>query len=226
MSMLALIPARAGSKGIPQKNIMDLHGKPLIAWTIEAAKGASGVDRVVVTTENPEIADISRSWGAEVPFLRPAELSGDDTPGIEPVIHAISLLPNFDWILLLQPTSPLRTAQDIEAIVELVEGRNAPSAVSLCEASSNPYWTYLVDTTDHLTPVVSVPLAARRQDLPAAYTLNGALYLAKRDWLLENRTFVTAETVGYVMPVERSVDIDSPLDWKWAEFLMEASDHG
>lgn len=226
MSMLALIPARAGSKGIPRKNTVDLHGKPLIAWTIEAAKGASGVDRVVVTTDDPEIAAISRSWGAEVPFLRPAELSGDDTPGIEPVIHAISLLPNYDWILLLQPTSPLRTAQDIEAIVELAEDRNAPSAVSVCEASSHPYWAYFVDTSDHLTPLVSVPLPARRQDLPCAYTLNGALYLAKRDWLLENRTFVTAETVGYVMPLQRSVDIDTPLDWKWAEFLMEASDHG
>jgi N-acylneuraminate cytidylyltransferase len=226
MSMLALIPARAGSKGIPRKNIGNLHGKPLVAWTIEAAQGASGVDRVVVTTEDPEIADISRSWGAEVPFLRPVELSGDDTPGIEPVIHAISLLPDFDWVLLLQPTSPLRTAQDIDAIVELVKGRNAPSAVSVCEASSNPYWTYLVDTSDHLTPLVSAPLPTRRQDLPAAYSLNGALYLAKRDWLLENRTFVTAETLGYVMPVERSVDIDSPLDWKWAEFLMKEQGHG
>jgi N-acylneuraminate cytidylyltransferase len=148
------------------------------------------------------------------------------TPGIEPVLHAISLLSHFDWILLLQPTSPLRTAQDIDAIAELAESRNAPAAVSVCEASSNPYWTYLVDTTDHLTPLVSAPLPARRQELPAAYALNGALYLAKRDWLLENRTFVTAETLGYVMPLERSVDIDTPLDWKWAEFLMEASDHG
>jgi N-acylneuraminate cytidylyltransferase len=113
MSLLALIPARGDSKEIPRKNIKEFCGKPLIAWAIEAAQKASGIDRIVLSTEDHEIAEVAQKWGAEVPFMRPAELAGDDTPGIEPVLHALEQLPTFDEVLLLQPTSPLRTAEDI-----------------------------------------------------------------------------------------------------------------
>src|SRR5690349_11475180 len=112
MPVLGLIPARGGSKGIPRKNIKPIAGKPLIAWTIEAALAARGLDGVVVTTEDPEIAEVARAYGAEVPFLRPMELAADETPGIDPVLHALDMLPGFDAVLLLQPTSPLRTAAD------------------------------------------------------------------------------------------------------------------
>ena len=226
MSVLGLIPARGGSKGIPRKNILDFNGRPLIVCTIEAAKDAECISRVVVSTEDEEVANISRAWGADVPFMRPVGLASDDTAGIEPVLHALSILPKFDWILVLQPTSPLRTAQDIEAVMNLAETKNASSVVSVCEASTHPYWTYQRDTEEHLSPLVSSPSIYRRQDLPPAYALNGALYLARCDWLLQSRTFMSPETLGYVMPIERSVDIDSPLDWKWAEFLMKEQDHG
>ncbi len=225
MSVLALIPARGGSKGIPRKNIRNFHGKPLIAWTIEAAKDATCISRVVVSTDDPEIAGISRSWGVDVPFLRPSVLANDETAGIEPVLHALAVLPHFDWVLLLQPTSPLRTAQDIEDIINLAQVRGASSAVSVCQASTHPSWTYLRDDEGHLIPFDSIPSPPRRQDLVPAYALNGALYLARSEWLLQRRSFVATETLGYVMPIERSVDIDSPLDWKLAEFLMKDRNH-
>jgi N-acylneuraminate cytidylyltransferase len=129
MKLLALIPARGGSKGVPRKNIKLLNGKPLVAWTIDAAKQATCINKIVVTTEDKEIAAIAQQLGAEVPFMRPAELAADDTPGIAPVLHAIELLPEFDWVLLLQPTSPLRSVIDIEGIVNLCLERAAPAAV-------------------------------------------------------------------------------------------------
>jgi len=226
MSLIALIPARGGSKGIPRKNIREFCGKPLIAWSIEAALRVAGVDRVIVSTDDQEIADISLTYGAEVPFVRPDEIATDETPGIEPVLHAISTLPHFDWILVLQPTSPLRTSKDIEGIVNFAKLKNFNSAVSVVEASNHPHWTYLRDNSGTLLSMTSGAPATRRQELPPAFTLNGALYLARSDWLLEKRTFVSKETFGYVMPQERSVDIDSGLDWKWAEFLMRMRDHG
>lgn len=142
MNLLTCIPARGGSKGIPRKNIRPLAGKPLIGWTIDAAKQAACVNRIVVSTEDEEIATVARALGAEVPFMRPEELAADDTPGIEPVLHAIAQLPGFDWLLLLQPTSPLRTAADIEGIVDFCHSQQAPAAVSICEVAKHPYWMY------------------------------------------------------------------------------------
>lgn len=187
---------------------------------------AAGVDRVIVSTDDEEIANISLTYGAEVPFLRPDRFATDETPGIDPVLHAISILPQFDWILVLQPTSPLRTPKDIEGIVNSAKFKNVNSAVSITEALNHPQWTYLRDDSGTLFSMTPGVPAARRQELPPAFTLNGALYLARTDWLLEKRTFVSNETFGYVMPRERSVDIDSWLDWKWAEFLMRMRDHG
>lgn len=140
MNLVALIPARGGSKGIPRKNIKPLAGKPLIGWTIDAAKQAACVHRLIVSTEDEAIASVARSFGAEVPFMRPVELTADDTPGIAPVLHALEQLPDVDRLLLLQPTSPLRSVADIEGIVEFCLARGAPSAVSVCEASKHPYW--------------------------------------------------------------------------------------
>jgi N-acylneuraminate cytidylyltransferase len=223
MKLLALIPARGGSKGIPRKNIKPLAGKPLLGWTIDVARQAGSIDRIIVSTEDEEIASIARDLGAEVPFMRPAALSADDTPGIEPVIHALEQLPEVDWLLLLQPTSPLRAVADIEGIVQLCFERDAPSAVSVTVVDKHPYWMYHCGEQDRLDPVIPDQPAntRRRQDLPPAYTLNGALYLARRDWLLEHRRFVGPDTLGYVMPPERSVDLDTPRDWDWVEFLIE-----
>jgi CMP-N,N'-diacetyllegionaminic acid synthase len=221
VSVLALIPARGGSKGIPRKNIKSLAGKPLIGWTIDAAKQASCVDRIVVTTDDVEIAAVARGLGAEVPFMRPAELAADETPGIAPVLHALKQLPDFEWVLVLQPTSPLRTYSDIEAIWQLCQSSVTPSAVSITEVLKHPYWMYVQDDQGKLQPFIPVRSdITRRQDLPAAYALNGALYLAKTEWLLQQGGFIGPETIGYVMPPERSADLDTEHDWRWVEFLI------
>lgn len=222
MALLTLISARGGSKGIPRKNIKPLMGKPLIGWSIEAAKRASFIDRIVVSTDDAEIASVAREFGADVPFMRPAALAADDTPGIAPVLHAISQLPHYDWVLLLQPTSPLRSAADIDGIWQLCQDQVAPSAVSVCEVEKNPYWMYQCNAAQRLEPFIEGRLdVTRRQDLPPAFALNGALYLARTDWLLDRQCFVGPETLGYIMPPERSVDLDTPQDWRWVEFLIE-----
>lgn len=222
MSILAVIPARGGSKGIPRKNIKPLASKPLIGWSIEAAKQSSCLDRIIVSTEDEEIASVARNLGADVPFMRPAELAVDDTPGIDPVLHAISHLPDCDWVLLLQPTSPLRSAEDIDGIWQFCQERGALSAVSVCEVEKHPYWMYQLNAAQRLAPFIKGrPDVTRRQDLAPAYALNGAMYLAKIEWLLKQASFVGPETLGYVMPLERSVDLDTPQDWRWVEFLIE-----
>jgi CMP-N,N'-diacetyllegionaminic acid synthase len=222
VSLLAIIPARGGSKGIPRKNIKPLAGKPLIAWTIYAVKQTSCVDRLVVSTEDEEIASVARGLGADVPFMRPAELAADETPGIAPVMHAIEQLPEYDWVLLLQPTSPLRSAEDIDGIWQFCQERGAPSAVSVCEVGKHPYWMYQCDAAQRLEPFIKGrPDVTRRQDLPPAYAMNGALYLARTEWFLKQGSFIGPETLGHVMPPERSVDLDTPQDWCWVEFLIE-----
>ena len=221
MTLLALIPARGGSKGIPRKNIRVFCGKPLLQWSIDAALAAACVDQVVVSTEDPEIAEVAKAGGAEVPFLRPADLATDTAPGIAPVLHALELLPHVSDVLLLQPTSPLRTSGDIEAIVALRQQAGRESAVSLTPSAKHPAWMYSLTQDQRLEPLLQLDGAHCRQQLPLAYALNGALYLASRASLLRENSFIQEDTVGYVMSAERSVDIDTPLDWQWAEFLTE-----
>ena len=221
MTLLALIPARGDSKGIPRKNIRPLCGKPLLHWTIGAALASACVDHVIVSTEDPEIAEVAKAGGAEVPFLRPADLATDTAPGIAPVLHALEQLPHVSDVLLLQPTSPLRTSADIEAIVALRQQAGRKSAVSLMPSAKHPAWMYSLGQDQRLEPLLPLNGVHCRQELTPAYVLNGALYLASRDFLLEEEAFISPDTVGYVMPSERSVDIDTPLDWQWAEFLLE-----
>jgi CMP-N-acetylneuraminic acid synthetase len=220
MKVLGLIPARGGSKGIPRKNVRTIAGKPLIAWTIEAALRSSGLAKVIVSTDDDEIAAAARAVGAEVPFRRPAELAADNTPGVEPVLHAIDQLPEHDAVLLLQPTSPLRTAGDIDALLAVAERTGAPSIVSVCEPDHHPAWMYRLGDGAVLEPLMPSPVVARRQDLPTAYALNGAMYFAHCNWLRLNRAFLGPETVGHPMPPERSVDIDTWFDWRLAEMLL------
>jgi CMP-N,N'-diacetyllegionaminic acid synthase len=221
MSLLALIPARGGSKGIPRKSIRPFCGKPLLQWTIDVALAAPSVDRVVVSTDDTEIADVARAGGADVPFLRPPELASDTAPGIAPVLHALQHLPEVSDVLLLQPTSPLRVVEDVEAIVALRRQAGREAAVSVTLSSKHPAWMFLLTQEQQLEPLLQSPQVACRQQLQSPYVLNGALYLASRQFLEREGSFLTAETLGHVMPPERSVDIDSPLDWQWGEFLMQ-----
>lgn len=220
-SVLAIIPARGGSKGVPRKNIRELASKPLIAWTIEEAKKSKYIDRLVVSTDDEEIAEVARQWGGEVPFMRPSSLSQDHTPGIDPVLHAISSLPGYDYIVLLQPTSPLRTSEDIDACLEHCLRQNANACVSLTMTDKSPYWMYQLSNENQLQPVV-VPdkPVLRRQDAPDVFVLNGAVYVAKTSWLQVTQSFLHTETIGYVMPKERSIDVDTELDFCILETII------
>lgn len=218
--VLALIPARGQSKGIPRKNIRDLAGKPLIVWTIEAALAARGIDSVVVTTDDEEIAEIARAAGARVPFLRPGELATDAAPGIAPVMHAMEMLPDPSSVLLLQPTSPLRGTADIEGLLAMVAETRSDSVVSVCAVDEHPAWMYSRTGDGRLAPFLEKPAPARRQDLEPLYILNGAMYYAHRDWLMSHGALTGPDTMGYVMPQDRSLDIDTPFDLRLAEMLL------
>jgi CMP-N,N'-diacetyllegionaminic acid synthase len=219
LSTLAIIPARAGSKGIPGKN-KRLCGQPLISWTIAAAQAARCFDEIVISTDDEEIADIAVSMGLSVPFMRPAELAQDDTPGIEPVMHVLSRMSGFDSMVLLQPTSPLRTPADIDAAVELARVGHARSVVSVCEAKEPIQWKFTIQARGNLQPLLDHDPILRRQDAQMTYALNGALYYCEVPWFLEGKRFVDDKTLGFIMPPERSIDIDTEFDWMVSEFLL------
>jgi len=224
---LAIIPARGGSRGIPDKNIAPLGGRPLLAWTIAAARTAGSVSRTVVTTDSPRIAAVAEVQGAEVPFLRPAELATDETPGVLPIVHALEWLDAHEgyrpeWVLCLQPTSPFRTAQDIDAAGALAEAQRADAVVSVSAAAQHPLWMKQVLPGGRLADYLTSPApATRRQDLPPVYALNGALYLARREMLLRTQSWYTERTYAYIMPPERSLDVDTPWDLYLADLLMK-----
>lgn len=224
MHVLGLIPARGGSKGIPSKNIKPFAGRPLIAWTIDAALNSTRLADVVVSTNDATIGEVARRYGAKTPFVRPEELARDDTPGVEPALHALTMLPEFDAVMLLQPTSPLRRAEDIDACIRFAEASDAPCAVSVCSAPRHPYWMYTLDASQRLNPLIRDKLGnVHRQELPPVYTVNGALYFARAAWLRQTRSFIAPDTVGYVMPTERSIDLDTLLDWNIAELLLQGN---
>jgi CMP-N,N'-diacetyllegionaminic acid synthase len=215
-SILAIITARGGSKGVLRKNLREIAGKPLIAWTIEAGRQSHYIDRLILSSEDPEVISMARSWSCEVPFVRPAELAGDETPGIDPVLHALKVLPErYDYVVLLQPTSPMRLAEDIDGCVETCLDHQAPACVTVTEVDQSPFWMYRLDTSRHLGPFIDQKnIPGRRQDLPPVYVLNGAVYVAQTAWLQQRRTFLAAETVAHIMPRERSLDVDTELDLK------------
>jgi len=218
--VLALIPARGGSKGVPRKNLREAGGRPLIAWSIVAARASQLVDRVVVSSDDAEILVVAREWGAEAPFTRPAELARDDTPSIDVALHALDALPGYDYLALLQPTSPLRTAEHIDGCVRLCEARGVAGAVSVSEPAQSPFWTYFVDGAGAMRALLP-STAQRRQDLPPVYALNGAVYVARADALRAGRRFVFDDSVAYVMPREASLDIDTEFDLTLVQAVME-----
>ena len=223
-SVLAVIPARGGSKGVPRKNIREIAGKPLIAWTIEAAKKSAYIDRLVLSSDDAEIIEVAESWGCEAPFVRPADLARDDTPGIDPVLHALKELPGYDYVVLLQPTSPLRTEEDIDGCIARCEEKLAPACVSVTEPAHHPQWMFTLDEAEVLAPI-SEQRGVRRQDLPAVYALNGAVYVAQSAALFETRSFLGEGAHGYVMPFSRSIDIDTEQDLALATCLLQQQEN-
>lgn len=221
--VLAIIPARGGSKGVPGKNIRLLAGKPLIAWTIERAKQSKYIDRLIVSTDDQVIADVAMRYGCEAPFLRPAELAQDDTPGVLTVLHVLEEIEGYDYTLLLQPTSPLRTADDMDACMEHGFHHGAKSCVSVTEPDKSPYWMYTLASQGELRPLLERPFITRRQMLPPVFALNGALYFNEVNWLQTHRSFIGDGTIGFVMPKERSWDIDTEDDFEICEYLLRRS---
>jgi len=227
LTVIGLITARGGSKSIPEKNIRLLAGKPLIAWTIEAALQCKDLSRVLVSTDNQKIADVARQWGADVPFVRPTELSLDDSSHISVVLHAIHWLEENDglrpdYIMLLQPTSPSRSVKDIQEVIQLARKKDAIAVMSVCEAAKHPYKSYKIIENGTLEYFVPSNISYKyRQSLPTVYEENGAIYLNKRTSLLQDQTFIPPNTIAYVMPQERSLDIDTPWDFHVADLVLK-----
>lgn len=221
--ILAVIPARGGSKGIPRKNIKLLSGKPLIVWTIEEAKKSKYIDYLILSSEDKEIISIAKDWGCEVPFVRPKEIASDDTPGIEPILHAINTLPRkFDYVCMLQPTSPLRTVKDIDGCIDKCINLNGEACVTIVESSKSPYWMFTLEKDMLLRSLFpEIKIAPRRQDLPTTYVLNGAVYVARTEWIRETKSFITDETIGFRMEKFSSLDIDDEMDFKICDYLLK-----
>jgi N-acylneuraminate cytidylyltransferase/CMP-N,N'-diacetyllegionaminic acid synthase len=221
--VLALIPARAGSKRLPEKNVAPLAGKPLIHWTIEAARAARTLDRIVVSTDSPEIARIAKRARAETPFLRPASLATDRATSLSVVLHALAWLQRndgyvCDYVLLLQPTSPLRTASDIDAAVRIAQVHACDAVVSVSPTGERPAWLKRLTPGGRLRRVA----VTRREPAGELYMPNGAIYLSTPTALRAHHTWYTSDTRAYIMPRRRSLDIDTSWDLHIARLILTA----
>lgn len=222
--ILALIPARGGSKGLPGKNILSFCGKPLLAWSIEQAKKSKFIDTVIVSTDSESIAAIADKFGAEVPFLRPKNISGSSAKTIDAIFHALNFfdkkMGTFDYVILLQPTSPLRTEQDIDKAISLCFKNDAKAVISVCKTEHSPLWSVRLPKSLSMKGFINPVVANKpRQSLPDFYRINGAIYFSSTSYLRKNNGFLGIDTIAYVMSRECSVDIDTKLDFEFAEFL-------
>lgn len=225
--IVCIIPARSGSKRLPGKNVKKIGGKPMIAHAILAAKGSKYVDRVIVSTDDVEIAKVARKYGAEVPFIRPAELASDTAPTLLVLQHAIAHIENQDkfkpdLIVLIQPTNPLVKSEDIDGTIEKIIAAKTNSCFTVCEIHQRPEWMYLLDNKKPKLFLASASKTKRSQDLPKLAIINGAVYVTRYDTLMKkNLIRDNSNTSIYLMPKERSVDIDDHLDFKIAEALIK-----
>jgi CMP-N,N'-diacetyllegionaminic acid synthase len=228
MRVLALIPARGGSKGVPGKNIRPVGGRPLLAWTIAAAQASAYVDLTILSSDDPAIIEVAREYGCDVPFQRPAELATDTATSVDVALDAVERIPGYDILVLLQPTSPLRTATDIDAALDLLVQTGASGCASVCEVSDHPWLTFGRDAAGRLSAFCALPegVSLRRQDLPPAYVLNGAVYAIRTDKLKERRAFFEPDqTVSLVMPIEKSLDVDTWDDIRLVDEILSRTTH-
>jgi len=226
-TFLGLITARGQSQGLPRKNIRLVGGKPLIVWTIEAALGCRQLSRVIVSTDDDEIAQIAVKAGVDVPFLRPRNISLGDSPHVLAALHALDFLRTTDgwepdYLVLLQPTSPLRQTRHIDQGIELILRHNAPSVIAVTETHSHPYLTRQMNTSmGELKDFLPCPLAyARRQNLPPAYFINGALFICRNDVLRREQTFSPQGSLGLTMEAAYSFQIDNAWDLALVDTIM------
>lgn len=221
--MISIIPARGGSKGLPGKNILPLCGKPMIAYTIEAAKQSKYIDRVIVSTDDQKIAEIALQYGAEVPFLRPDFLASDTAQAVDNYIYTIERLSK-EWntpieeFVVLQPTSPLRIAEDIDGAIEMFMEKQADSVISYTPEAHPIRWHKYLDENNAFVDIFDTTIA-NRQDLKTSYYPNGAVYVFRFS-MIKERKYYTDKSYGFIMPRVRSVDIDYKEDFDYVEFLM------
>ena len=228
-SVIAIIPARGGSKGLPGKNIKELCGKPLIAWSIAAGLGSQYIDEVMVTTDSDEVARIARIFGASVPFMRPTELASDTATSFEAIKHAIDFYENelhkkFDYIVLLEPTSPLRDESDIDlAIEQLLSSPQASAVVGICKTESqNPAFLVKKNGNNFLVGYENKNIKVlRRQDISDVYFFEGSVYVSHTETLLAKKTFYHEQTLGYEVPKWKALEIDDLDDFVMVEALMK-----
>ncbi len=224
MKTLGVITARSGSKGIKDKNIRNLNGKPLLAYTIENALNSIYVDEVMVSTDSENYADISRKFGANVPFLRSEKNSTDTAKSIDVLLEVLDeykkMGQEFDNVVLLQPTSPLRTCKNLNEAFQLFYTKNADSVVSICECEYNPKLSNTLPADLNLFRFIKNENLKRRQDLEKFYRVNGAIYISKVNILREKQSFYGKLSYAFIMEQKESIDIDSELDFEYVEFLM------
>ena len=226
-SITAIIPARGGSKGIPDKNIKIIGGKPLIAWTIETARRSKYIDRVITTTDSDKIAGICKEYNSEVPFMRPKHLANDSAKGTDVILHTLNWLKSkkidYDYFILLQPTSPFRTAKHIdEAIENIVSFENINNLVSVTKVHQHPYWMKRINNDGYVEEYQKDDEINyyNRQELPNLYVNNGAIYISKCDYFLKNKSFYKNECLPYIMGKKESIDRDILDDLEYAEYLL------
>ncbi len=222
--ILAFIPARAGSKGISDKNIIDVNGKPLIAYSIEAAKKSKYIDEVLVSTDGEKIAAVAKEFGANVPFLRPKELASDTSKTIDAVLHAIEYMRAqddvYDIFVLLQPTQPLRTVEDVDGAIEAFFDHHMRSLVAVSEVDENPILTRTIQEDGTLKKMLDVSSTCRRQDMPKFYKVNGAIYINMISEISAETSFNDNE-IPYIMAQDKAIDIDEEKDIVLARYYLE-----
>ncbi|WP_417535290.1 cytidylyltransferase domain-containing protein [Methylophaga sp.] len=219
--ILALIPARGGSKGIPGKNIKSLAGKPLISWTIDAAKQSDYIDHLIVSSDDDNIINTAMEYGCDAPFKRPKHLAQDSSASMDVVMHALGQIEEtYDYLLLLQPTSPFRTTSHIDRIIEHTIDTETKVVVSVTQSKKHPAFMYTLEE-NKLCPVLGHQKQKRRQDMPQVYEHNGALYLADISYLKEVKSYNVDGVGAFLIDPLHSIDLDEPLDWDFAEFLID-----
>jgi len=227
MRMLGLINARGGSKGIPNKNIRMLGSKPLIEWSIDVGLRCPSLDALVVSTDSADIAAVANAAGARVPFMRPAHLASDTALQIDAVVHAIDFLERqgerYDGIVLLQPIAPFRTVDDVEGAIALFVNSGADSVISVMEVTGqHPATMYNLSDGNSVTPLMpSNPAGILRQQLPKVYWRTGSVYIVRRDVAVSERSLYGKDVRGYIVPEERSINLDNLNDWEFAEYCLE-----
>jgi N-acylneuraminate cytidylyltransferase len=217
--VVAVVPARGGSKGVPGKNLREVAGVSLLHRALQTATACNYVDAVVVSSDDDAILQHAGLVPGVLTLLRPSELA-TDASSMAPVVDHVLSIHDADIVVLLQPTSPLREVHDIKGGLERFVAAGADSLVSVCPARTSPYWMYRLTDNGRLQSLLPKPDAATRQELPETYQVNGALYVVRASWFAEHHVFVDEQTVAYVMPVDRSIDIDNPEDLIVAEAVL------